>query len=121
MAGATAAPAAGPELAGTKRLVVLAVTDAQAEALIFARTTACGLALTDADCSAAVDLVLRSPDDKGTTEGKPAPDLFLLAAERIGVAAAECQVFEDAVLGVQAAVAAGIVLEHPHEGAAGEA
>jgi len=48
--------------------IVLAVTDAQAEALVFARTTACGEALTDADCSAAIDVVLRSPDDKGTTE-----------------------------------------------------
>jgi Flp pilus assembly protein CpaB len=66
--GASAAPAPGPKLAGTKRLIVLAVTDSQAEALIFARTTACGLANTDTDCSAAVDLVLRSPDDKGTTE-----------------------------------------------------
>jgi Flp pilus assembly protein CpaB len=66
--GASAAPAAGPKLTSTKRLIVLAVTDAQAEALVFARTTACGEALTDADCSAAIDVVLRSPDDKGTTE-----------------------------------------------------
>jgi len=62
------APAQGPKLTSTKRLIVLAVTDAQAEALVFARTTACGEALTDADCSAAIDVVLRSPDDKGTTE-----------------------------------------------------
>jgi HAD superfamily hydrolase (TIGR01509 family) len=39
--------------------------------------------------------------------GKPAPDLFLLAAARVGVAPAACVVFEDAPLGVAAAVAAG--------------
>jgi Flp pilus assembly protein CpaB len=65
--GASAAPT-GPTLTSNKKLIVLAVTDAQAEALVFARTNACGVATTDVDCSAAVDLVLRSPDDKGTTE-----------------------------------------------------
>ncbi|MFB8773798.1 HAD family hydrolase [Streptomyces broussonetiae] len=40
--------------------------------------------------------------------GKPAPDLFLYAAERMGVAAERCVVVEDSPLGVQAAVAAGM-------------
>ncbi|MFC8007913.1 HAD family hydrolase [Streptomyces olivaceus] len=40
--------------------------------------------------------------------GKPAPDLFLYAAERMGVAPARCVVVEDSPLGVQAAVAAGM-------------
>jgi sugar-phosphatase len=39
--------------------------------------------------------------------GKPAPDCYLLGAERIGVAASDCLVFEDATSGVRAAVAAG--------------
>ncbi len=38
---------------------------------------------------------------------KPAPDLFLKAAERLGTPPSECVVFEDAVNGVQAAKAAG--------------
>ncbi len=39
---------------------------------------------------------------------KPAPDIFLLAAEKLGVAADECVVVEDAVNGVRAAKAAGM-------------
>ena len=38
---------------------------------------------------------------------KPAPDIFLLAAERIGLDAKDCLVVEDAVSGVAAANAAG--------------
>jgi HAD superfamily hydrolase (TIGR01509 family) len=40
--------------------------------------------------------------------GKPAPDLFLYAAERMGVAPGRCVVVEDSPLGVRAAVAAGM-------------
>lgn len=39
---------------------------------------------------------------------KPAPDLFLLAAERLGVPPAECVVFEDSPNGLIAARAAGM-------------
>ena len=40
--------------------------------------------------------------------GKPAPDLFLHAAERMGVSPSKCVVVEDATAGVQAAQAAGM-------------
>lgn len=40
--------------------------------------------------------------------GKPAPDMFLLAARKLNVAAAACVVFEDAPAGIQAAKAAGM-------------
>ncbi len=41
-------------------------------------------------------------------QGKPAPDLFLLAARRLGVAPSRCVVIEDSVPGLQAAVSAGM-------------
>lgn len=40
--------------------------------------------------------------------GKPAPDCFLLAAERLGVSPSDCLVFEDTDLGIEAATAAGM-------------
>jgi beta-phosphoglucomutase len=47
----------------------------------------------------------------GTTVevAKPAPDLFLAAAEMLGVAPATCAVIEDAAAGVDAALAAGML------------
>ena len=43
-----------------------------------------------------------------TQRGKPDPQVFLLAAERLGIAPTRCVVFEDAVAGVQAARAGGM-------------
>jgi HAD superfamily hydrolase (TIGR01509 family) len=42
--------------------------------------------------------------------GKPAPDLFLLAAESMGATPARCLVIEDSVAGVTAARAAGMAV-----------
>jgi HAD superfamily hydrolase (TIGR01509 family) len=47
-----------------------------------------------------------SADD--VTNGKPAPDLFLHAAEQLGVEPARCAVVEDSRYGVEAARAAGM-------------
>ena len=43
-----------------------------------------------------------------TQRGKPDPQVFLIAAERIGIAPARCVVFEDAVAGIEAARAGGM-------------
>ncbi len=42
------------------------------------------------------------------TRGKPNPQVFRLAAERLGVPSIECVVIEDALVGVQAAIRAGM-------------
>jgi beta-phosphoglucomutase family hydrolase len=50
--------------------------------------------------------VVVTPED--VAHGKPAPDMFLLAAKKMGVAPEKCLVFEDAEPGIQAAEAAGM-------------
>jgi len=40
--------------------------------------------------------------------GKPDPEAFLMAAERLGVKPGECLVFEDTDMGIEAATAAGM-------------
>lgn len=49
-------------------------------------------------------------DGNDLSRGKPDPQVFLLAAERLGLPPAECIVVEDAVSGAQAALAAGCAL-----------
>ena len=50
------------------------------------------------------------------TNGKPAPDLFLFAAEQMKTAPARCVVIEDSVAGVTGALAAGMVVFGYHGG-----
>jgi HAD superfamily hydrolase (TIGR01509 family) len=47
-------------------------------------------------------------DDPDVTAAKPAPDIFLVAARRLGVDPKDCLVFEDSPFGVTAAKAAGM-------------
>jgi beta-phosphoglucomutase family hydrolase len=50
--------------------------------------------------------IVVTPED--VRHGKPAPDMFLLAAQQMGVPPEQCLVFEDADPGIQAAKAAGM-------------
>ena len=52
------------------------------------------------------DAVCTSSD---VEQPKPAPDVYLLAAKRLGVAPARCLVLEDSPAGVRAALAAGML------------
>ena len=40
--------------------------------------------------------------------GKPAPDIYQLAAERLGISPARCLTLEDSLLGAESALAAGM-------------
>jgi beta-phosphoglucomutase len=55
--------------------------------------------------AAAFDTIVGAED---VSEGKPAPDVFLTAARRLGVPADRCLVVEDAAVGVEAARRAGM-------------
>jgi beta-phosphoglucomutase len=79
-----------------------------------------------------LDLILRITESReffdaivgmeDTTRGKPDPQVFLVAAEKLGVPPSRCIVLEDAVAGVEAAKAGGMkclavtfVGHHPEE------
>jgi HAD superfamily hydrolase (TIGR01509 family) len=54
-------------------------------------------------------------DDPALKRGKPAPDIFLLTAQRLGAIPEQCLVFEDSIAGMQAALSAGMsVVVVPH-------
>lgn len=61
--------------------------------------------LEQVGCKEIFDAIADGNDIKNS---KPAPDVFLVAAERIGIDPAECMVAEDADAGVEAALAAGM-------------
>jgi|ERR1039458_732932 HAD superfamily hydrolase (TIGR01509 family) len=69
----------------------------------------------------AVGLLDRFPILVGSEDyarSKPAPDAFLTAATRLGVAPQDCLVFEDTDMGILAATAAGMAsvrIPQPHE------
>lgn len=88
------------------------------------------LALASGSPPEAIDLVLDRWGWRGlfsvvissesVPRGKPAPDVFLAAARALDVPASQCLVFEDSLVGVQAAQAAGmrsfaVPSSHPEE------
>ena len=79
--------------AGAKVAIVTSCTDPLYEA----RVTATGLRRPPVVVTASM-----------VKRGKPAPDPFLLAAERLGVDTGDCLVVEDATSGLRAAHAAGV-------------
>ena len=57
--------------------------------------------------SAFFKVIISAEDVK---QGKPDPEVFLKAAENLGVSPRQCVVFEDAHVGIEAARAAGMVV-----------
>lgn len=92
-----------------------AIVTSAPKALALRRIEAAGLT---------VPPVLVTAED--VARGKPAPDCFLLGAERLGVSAQDCLIFEDAPAGIAAAEAAGarvmvVTATHDHRSGAGHA
>jgi beta-phosphoglucomutase len=61
--------------------------------------------LAELELADAFPIIVRGDE---VARGKPAPDVFIEAARRLGVDAADCLVFEDAPMGIEAAHAAGM-------------
>ncbi|SIO60805.1 haloacid dehalogenase superfamily, subfamily IA, variant 3 with third motif having DD or ED [Singulisphaera sp. GP187] len=78
--------------------VVLAIGSSAPRANLDLTVESCGLANRFAAIAALEDI----------DRGKPDPQVFLVAAERAGIAPARAVVFEDATVGIQAAKAAGM-------------
>lgn len=77
----------------------------QAIATSSSRRTLAQKTVGHADWLATFGAVVTADD---VAHGKPAPDIFLRAAEQIGAPAETCLVFEDSPLGVEGALAAGM-------------
>lgn len=88
-----------PGAAGVLGLPVVAVVTSCELPLALARLRGAGLPVPDVLVTS--DMVLH---------GKPAPDAYLLAAERLGVDPSDCVVLEDAPAGVAAGRAAGMTV-----------
>lgn len=73
-----------------------------------------GLASSSKNAHAVINLLNIENEFDAIVDGtmiihsKPDPEIFLLAASKLGVIPAECVVFEDAEAGVEAALAAGM-------------
>ena len=61
--------------------------------------------LAELELAAEFPVIVRGDE---VARGKPAPDVFIEAARRLGVDSADCLVFEDAPMGIAAAQAAGM-------------
>jgi haloacid dehalogenase superfamily, subfamily IA, variant 3 with third motif having DD or ED len=101
------------EIAGAAGLVSALLDNAVPIALVTSATRELALSRMH-NAGVPIPPIVVTAED--VSKGKPAPDAYLLAAERLGVPIADCIVFEDAEAGLRAARASGanviVVGEH---------
>ena len=76
------------------------------------------------DLAGLADAFVATVSSEEVRRGKPAPDVYLEAARRVGVQPSRCVAIEDSSNGLRAAVAAGmavIAAPNPHYPPAGDA
>ncbi|RKT71618.1 HAD superfamily hydrolase (TIGR01509 family) [Saccharothrix variisporea] len=69
------------------------------------------------DATGLADVVGVALSSEEAGAGKPAPDVYLLAAEKLGVTASRCAAVEDSINGLRSALAAGMTVyavPNPH-------
>ncbi len=106
------------DLVADPRVIKENVWPHTAELLRTAKASYCSTALATMSQRTEAEHVLRSLDlleqldlilsREDVTNAKPDPEIYLLAAERLGAQPSECLVLEDSVMGVRAGVAAGM-------------
>ncbi len=97
-----------PEVAAIEPVVALARQYHGVKPLAVASGGHRRIVLTTLRALGIVDLFAAIVTAEDYRHGKPAPDPFLEAAQRLGVAPERCLVFEDTVTGIAAATAAGM-------------
>jgi len=83
-----------------------ALTDAGVRCAV-ATSTATALARHKLERSGLLPYLHAVVGRDAVAQGKPAPDLYFLAAQQVGAASAQCWAFEDSLPGLRAAVASG--------------
>ena len=97
-----------PPLPGVLELLLSLQADGKSLALATSATrTQADLILAQLGVTRLFSAIVTKDD---VERGKPAPDLFVEAARKLGQEPSDCLVIEDAVLGVEAACAAGMAV-----------
>ena len=94
-----------PEKPGMRE--ILAFFQSRGTPIAVASSSGRGMILDNlrrAGIEACFDVVVSGDE---VTRGKPEPDIFLLAAQKLGCAPEDCYVFEDGINGARAGIAAG--------------
>ncbi|MGN0424566.1 MAG: HAD family hydrolase [Acetatifactor sp.] len=108
------------EMAADKYSNEVFLKDGVEELLVYCKQQGIGLGIASSNSRELVERILQAHHLEGIFDcvltgtdryrGKPAPDIYLAAADRLQVEAADCLVFEDITAGIQAGKRAGMTV-----------